>query len=84
MLLYQTKELKEQVTEVYLVVQPQAKVAGVSRMFKVKLRINFHKCVQDYARGIFIEVQTVHSLHLKANPVKTFYKFDDDGDKGMK
>lgn len=43
-------------------VEPQAEVAGISRMLKVKLRISFHKCIKDSAREVFKEDQTVHSL----------------------
>lgn len=53
-------------------VQHQGKVAGISKMLKVKLRISFDKCVKDSARDTFRKAQTVHSLYLKTNPIKTF------------
>lgn len=45
-------------------VQPQAKAVGISKMLRVELRISFHRCIKDSARGVFREVWIVHSSYV--------------------
>lgn len=56
--------------------QLQAKVVGISKMLKVKQRINFHNCIKNSAKGIFGEAWMCIPFIFKQKPLKHHYMYD--------